>query len=638
MNWNGMGAVAAALVLMTAGLAMATPETDLDELPWIVGLIEADDLLLDESYTIVGDLTLVGRDSLTITGDLVARAASGTPGYSVRLVSGGPITVAGLVQAGDAAAWFSLDGSGALSGADGLSGGDVRVEALGPGASLLLEPGAVLAGGKGGDGQSVVSLGTKYLPDALAAAGTGGSGGNVLIDVLIDEASQGVVRGGVAGNGGEAHAEGWDAEYGDGGNAEATAGDGGAMGRIQALGIPVTVTQEQGDGGIGGSSMAIGGDGATISSCGQNGPNGGAQTVQTDPKRKPDAAVATAGDGGPGYGGCAGKSPGQPGGAGGVGGNGGFATAVGGASTATCRWAGGAATATGGKGGNGGNGGHGAVGEDGAPGSPMGMPGGMGGMGGAGGHGGSGGSASATGGAGAPGAWRCFTHGGGPGGAAVATGGKGGNGGTGGNGGQGGDGGEGVPLQVDLFTTVKCDGPAGIGGFGGMPGGPGIGGSASAVSTAGGGDGPGPMTANQGLPGAPGLPGQTAGTGIGMSPLACLGLLGFYILMPTGQTPPRELTALSGAEYAAINALVSVSNGAFTQAGKAAQSAAKQASVRYADASGVYNEAGKVATSVGQSLGQSAQMLLANEAVWNAVCSQGSPPNALGDLTSDYQC
>ncbi len=496
----------AVVSLLVSGTVLAAPQSTetlhLDANP-LSGVVEADHLLIDEPQTLTGDVVLIGRQSLTIASDLVAAPANGA-GHSIRLVSNGPITISGTLQAGDAGSWSTRVGEGSLIGNDGLAGGSITIEGGAQGVVYLED--ARLIAGRGSDGQSVWAAGSAEVPDAVAEAGMGGAGGTITIAAGIDHLSTGSLLAGFAGDGGDAEATGWNASVGDGGAAEATAGDGGLRGTVVLLNAPVGVEVHEGDGGEGGGAVAIGGNGAAIRACGQDGGNGGS-TVRIGPSTQyPPSAVAYGGAGTSGQTGCNGSTAGAPGESGGRGGAGGPAFAKGGRSTKWCGGRGGDALAVGGSGARGGVGGNGATGATGPSGVFVGGPGGPGGAGGKGGDGGPGGKATAQGGMGTPYRFWC----GGYGGHARAYGGHGGDAGNGGIGGDGGAGGKGL----------ICQGLGGQGGAGG-PGGAG-GAPASASATGGyGGRSIGNRLAVHGTAGDPGVAGDNGVRGPGRSPADC---------------------------------------------------------------------------------------------------------------------
>jgi hypothetical protein len=478
----------------TIGLAVAATSASASTLPTtrsisggtLAGVVSADIVEIPAGSVVhaSGALTIEARQALVLRGTLV-----GSPGSTIRLVSGSTLLLAGTVSIpATAAATDVVDtttaGVQTMIGAGGTAGGDVILSA----STVAVSPAAVVEAGAGGAGASVrVVDGSAPVTGLKAIGGAGGWGGDILVD-SPSAAIEGTLRAGAAGAGGAATVDATNALAAtiNGVNATAIGGAAGRTGHVVEQGRVVAESA----GAAGGNALAHAGNGATPRSygaCGSRGVDGNASDVTgSDGQRDvfgqggagQDArALATSGTAGNS---CTstnaaadrdgdGDIDGGDGGDGGKGGNGGWADARGGRGSDGCPAGnGGAADATAGAGGAGGNGSSGGYGSPGTFGTILPSPqlnGTDGGDGGNGGNGGDPGDAgqevTAYGGDGGNMGVACWAVGGAYGGSATtkaANGGNGGNGGPGGGGGQAGCG----------YLGLGANGRPGAGGYGGQ--------------------------------------------------------------------------------------------------------------------------------------------------------------------------
>lgn len=383
------------------------------------------------------DVTLSADTSIDIRGRLVDATTSGNA-FDITL-NAPDVSISGSVVTRSGQAASASTGDGVVAAANGYDAGDVRVQWAALGVFTLAE-GAFIETGAGGAGGNAVATSTPSGPASIEAhGGTGGRGGDILLQGSAT-VLYGVFKVGNGGAGGDARSSIPEGSAALGGTRYAYGGAGGRSGDL-ALPTGVTLTTlynagkiEGGVGGAGGSAGAID-NVETPAACGQNGYHSSSDSVTRN-----------------GGNGCDGGYDEDKGGAGAPGlidgGTGGPAWAYGG---------------------DGGRGGHGADGVD----SGNGCDGYV--IGGNGGRGGRGGNARAEGGNGGWGNIR---------------GGRGGDASTfPGDGGRGGDGGDGgstytygwcgafdsncsqfvLICWIDVEWDVGC-GHGGIGGSGGSPG------------------------------------------------------------------------------------------------------------------------------------------------------------------------
>jgi hypothetical protein len=184
---DGSGTVDIAEVVAAVGDAMIgcnhlAPDADAS----VGGVIDVDSVDIPPGVTVTaeGDVVIRSRGSVTIAGTIQGETVEGR-GTSVTIESGGRIDVSGEVIAGTGFTAGDVSGDQEAVGADGGHGGSVTLRAK---SDIVLEAGARLAAGDGGDGGSAFAA--SLDPDAMVAAsgGSGGTGGDVTIE------TEGVIR------------------------------------------------------------------------------------------------------------------------------------------------------------------------------------------------------------------------------------------------------------------------------------------------------------------------------------------------------------------------------------------------------------------------------------------------------------